>query len=271
MSKNSPYEDLRSLGEFLRDRVPAAISTDVAARAVSRRRPRGSRTWIAVVVTGALLALSNVALARASDPAIPGEFLYPLDRAYEWIGARFGSQDLGPERISEAMELVEAGDTDRALSLVNEILAGGAGDTSLSESVDALRGSGNSQDLRDQVRDLVAAAAQVHVAAQSGNHDALGAAIAKVKEAAADIAETAGNGQPAGSSTESPSVTAPGQVDDPPADSPSDTAPGQVDDPPADSPSDTAPGQSKKADKNEGSGDGGNNSGQGGGQGSSNP
>jgi hypothetical protein len=199
------------------------------------------------VVTAALVAVSNVALAEASNSAIPGEILYPLDRAYEWIGGRFGPQDHGPERVSEALELIEAGDTDRALILVNEILAEGVFDPSLEESVTQLQGSGNSQGVREEVKDLVGAAAKVHKAAQAGNHSALNAAIEDVKAKAADVAETAGN----------PSVTAPGQVDAP-IDNPSVTAPGQVDSPPEDSPSDTSPGRD-------------NNRSQGGRQGSSRP
>ena len=247
MPRESPYDDLRSLGDHLRNMVPPEISAEVAASAMRRRRPRRSRSLIAVVVTAALVAVSNVALAEASNSAIPGEILYPLDRAYEWIGGRFGPQDLGPERVSEALELIEAGDTDWALILVNEILAEGVFDPSLEERVTQLQGSGNSQGVRDEVKDLVGAAAKVHEAAQAGNHSALNAAIEDVKAKAADVAETAG----------SPSVTAPGQVDAP-SDNPSVTAPGQVDSPPEASPSDTAPG-------------GDNTRSQGGGQGSSRP
>ncbi|HJQ96141.1 MAG TPA: hypothetical protein VJ935_10615 [Acidimicrobiia bacterium] len=248
MSKESPYEDLRSLGDHLRSGVPLELSAEVAAAAVRRHRPRRSRTWLAVVVTGGFFALSNVALAQVSDSAVPGEFLYPLDRAYEWIGGRFGPQDLAPERISEAIQLVESGDTDRALVLVNEILGEGVFDPSLEESVTQLQGSGNSQVVRDEVKDLVGAAAKVHEAAQAGNHSALNEAIEDVKAKAADVAETAGN----------PSVTTPGQVDAPIGDNPSVTAPGQIDSGSEDSPSATAPG-------------GGNNRSQGGEQGSRRP
>jgi hypothetical protein len=186
-----------------------------------------------------------VALAEVSDSAVPGEILYPLDRAYEWITGRFGPQDHGPERVSEALELVEAGDTDRALGLVNEILANGSGDATLEESVDQLRGSGNSQGVRDQVRELVGAAAKVHEAALDGNQSALSAAIEDVKAAAADVAETAG----------SPAVTAPGQLDAPIGDNPSVTAPGQVDSTPEENPSVTAPGPDSS--RSQGGGQGG--------------
>ena len=122
MPDESPYEDLRSLGDHLRGMVPPEVSAQLAASTVHRARPRRSRSWVGVLAAAALIAVSNVALAEVSDSAIPGELLYPLDRAYEWITGRFGPQDHGPERITEALELVEAGDTDRALGLVNEIL-----------------------------------------------------------------------------------------------------------------------------------------------------
>ena len=233
MPDESPYEDLRSLGDHLRGMVPPEVSAQLAASTVRRARPRRSRSWVGVLATAALIAVSNVALAEVSDSAIPGELLYPLDRAYEWITGRFGPQDHGPERITEALELVEAGDTDRALGLVNEILGKGSADATLEESVDQLRGSGNSQGVRDEVRELVGAAAKVHEAVLDGNQSALTAAIEDVKAAAADVAETAG----------SPSVTAPGQVDAPIGDNPSVTAPGQVDSTPGDNPSVTAPGR----------------------------
>jgi hypothetical protein len=180
-------------------------------------------------------------LAEVSDSAVPGEILYPLDRAYEWITGQFGPQDHGPERITEALELVEAGDTDRALGLVNEILAKGSGDATLEESVDQLQGSGNSQGVRDQVRELVGAAAKVHEAVLDGDQSALSAAIEDVRAAAADVAETAG----------SPSVTAPGQ-DAPIGDNPSVTAPGQVDSTPEDNPSVTSP--ARDSSRSQGSG-----------------
>ncbi|HKZ20776.1 MAG TPA: hypothetical protein VJQ57_11760 [Acidimicrobiia bacterium] len=216
MSRNRPYEDLRSLGEFLRQRVAADDSRRVAAAAVGRRRPRRSRAWIAVVVSTALFALANVALAQAADPAVPGEFLYPVDRAYEWVSDRFAAQDHVPERVAEALELAEGGHTDRALLVVTEILAD---DESLQAEVGVLSGSGSSLAVRDEVKDLVGAASSVHEAAQSGDPDALEDAISNVKAAAREVAETASQGVAGG---ENPGVTAPGQTDNP-----SDIAPGQ--------------------------------------------
>ncbi|MGH8957440.1 MAG: hypothetical protein ACRDVK_02065 [Acidimicrobiia bacterium] len=218
MSKDRPYEDLRSLGNLFRARVPPELSAEVAAAALRQRRPRRSRTWVAVVVTVVLLALSNVALALASDSAIPGEFLYPLDRTYEWVADRFGPQDRVPERVAEARELAGGGNTDLALRVVTEILGS---DESLQTEVGGLSGSGNSPAVRDEVQDLVDAASVMHEASQSGDPSAIEAAITNLREEARDVADTASKGN-AGGSGENPSVTAPGQVN-----SPADTAPGQ--------------------------------------------
>jgi hypothetical protein len=157
-----------------------------------------------------------VALAEAADPAVPGEFLYPLDRAYEWVSDRFASRDHVPERVAEALELAEDGHTDRALLVVTEILGD---DQSLQAEVGVLSGSGSSLAVRDEVKDLVGAASSVHEAAQSGDPDALEDAISDVKEAAREVAETASQGVAGG---ENPSVTAPGQ-----SGNPAHTAPGQ--------------------------------------------
>lgn len=255
MSKDRVFEDLRSLGEFLQQRVPPEASARVAAVAVGRRHPRRSRRWVVVIVTAALLAVSNTALARASDAAIPGDLFYPFDRAYEWVGDRFGSQDRVPERAQEALQLADKGDNDGALTLVREILAAGAGQENLQVAIGQLTGSGNSQAVRDQVKDLVAAAQLVHEAAQSGNHEALADAIAAVKQQASEVAETASDGRAGGNNQDTPSVTGPGQVDNPSntapgqIESPSATAPGEIKNPGTTSPSDTAPGQAKKSDK----------------------
>lgn len=223
MSRNRPFEDLRSLGEFLRNRVADDDSRRVAAAAVGRRRPQRSRAWIAIVASTALFALANVALAKASDSAIPGQFLYPLDRAYEWLSDRFATHDRVPERVAEALDLAEGGHTDRALLVVTEILGD---DESLQAAVGGLSGSGSSLAVRDEVKELVGAASSVHEAAQSGDADALEAAIDSVKEAAQDVADTASQGSAGGNADnpegENPAITAPGQTD-----GPADTAPRQ--------------------------------------------
>ncbi|HJU51144.1 MAG TPA: hypothetical protein VJ815_02310 [Acidimicrobiia bacterium] len=217
MANNRPCDDLRSLGEFLKSRVADDDSRRVAAAAIRGHRPQRSRAWIAVVASTASFALANVALAQVSDSAVPGQFLYPLDRAYEWLSDRFAPHDRVPERVSEALELADDGHTERALHVVREILAD---DESLQAEVGQLSGSGNSPAVRDEVKDLVGAASSVHEAAQSGDPAALLDAINDVKEAAQDVAETASQGNAGGN--DNPELTAPGQ-----ADSPAGTAPGR--------------------------------------------
>jgi hypothetical protein len=56
----------------------------------------------------------------AADRAIPGDVLYPLDRALEALGL---SSDLVEERLLEAITLTERGDMDQAIITANEALA----------------------------------------------------------------------------------------------------------------------------------------------------
>ena len=192
--------------------------------------------------------------------------LYPADRAYEWLADLVVSSDHTPERVDEALILVERGETALALETVEDILGDQA---DLNQAVAALAANSNSQEVREKVKDLVAAAAQVSDAAQSGDQTALHAAIDVVHQEAAEVAAEASNGQAGGNSSDNvkddrsdtPSVTAPGQVEPP-----SVTAPGQIDEP---STTTSHPGQGQGGGNGSGSGGGsggGNGKGQGGGR-----
>ncbi|MDX1448576.1 MAG: hypothetical protein R3246_05880, partial [Acidimicrobiia bacterium] len=120
MSK--PIDDLRRYADDLASEVsPFAAQRAVrSAMSPDTRRPRKA---IVVIVSTALLGLSNVALAAVADPAVPGDRLYGVDRAYERIVDITGLG--GPrvaERLVETGALVEQGRLAEALELVQETL-----------------------------------------------------------------------------------------------------------------------------------------------------
>ena len=263
MDDDRVLNELRSLGEHLQSQVSPERSRQVAIAALAAQRRRRSLRWVPATVGASIFLVGNVALAATSDRALPGELLYPADRAYEWLADLVVNSDRTPERVEEALILIERGETALALETVEDILGDQA---DLDQAVAALASNANSQDVRDKVKDLVAAAALVSDAAQSGDQAALHAAIDVVHQEAAEVAAEASNGQAGGNNgsddkdnSDSPAVTAPGQVEPP-----SVTAPGQVDEP---STTTSQPGQGQGGGRGEGSGSGGENGqGQGGGQ-----
>ncbi len=64
-----------------------------------------------------LVSLTGVGMA--ADRAIPGEFLYPLDRALERVGF---TSNLVEERLQEALVLLERGELTLAIATANEAL-----------------------------------------------------------------------------------------------------------------------------------------------------
>ena len=63
-------------------------------------------------------------MGAVSDNAVPGQVLYPLDRAYESVAA-FVGVDTGPgeERLVEALALIDQGRDLDAVRLVDEALS----------------------------------------------------------------------------------------------------------------------------------------------------
>lgn len=117
-------EQLRRYARDLRAEVDVSRAEMIATGAMvadARRRPR---RLVVALATAALMLFSNVALAAAADPAIPGDALYGVDRAYEAFadGVGLGGPHAG-ERVSEAAALVALGDTPAALRALDEALA----------------------------------------------------------------------------------------------------------------------------------------------------
>lgn len=70
--------------------------------------------------SGAFLLVSLTGVGVAADRAIPGDVLYPLDRALEALGL---SSPLVEERLLEAIALTERGEMVLAVETANEALA----------------------------------------------------------------------------------------------------------------------------------------------------
>lgn len=107
---------LRTETDLPRD--PGQMATALAATTrVTRRSPRRAmRRVVALAASVAVLfALSGVAMA--ADDAVPGDFLYGLDRALELIGMGDGGVD---ERIIEFDTLIQRGEDERAFELLDE-------------------------------------------------------------------------------------------------------------------------------------------------------
>jgi hypothetical protein len=64
-----------------------------------------------------LVSLTGVGIA--ADRAVPGDFLYPLDRALERVGL---TSNLVEERLQEALILLERGELTLAIATANEAL-----------------------------------------------------------------------------------------------------------------------------------------------------
>jgi hypothetical protein len=222
-------DDLRSLGRHLAGQVSPVEATSAAFRAMNvGRRRNASRVWTVALATLGVLVVSNVALAAASNSAVPGDLLYSLDRGYEWVADRISPQDHSAERLDEVEELVAQGDTDMALSLLTETLDSLSVDSTLTAAVAAsVQGNGPANAvLKAAVEELVGATKLISEASKEGDLAGLHAAIDAAHARAEDVAEAAreqggspnsssdsGNPSGQGNST-SPGVTAPGRIDD---------------------------------------------------------
>ncbi|HSJ27078.1 MAG TPA: hypothetical protein VLB67_02640 [Acidimicrobiia bacterium] len=117
-----PFDDLRRYADELASEVSPFTAERAVHRALSTPSRRPRRVVVAVITTG-LLGISNVALATIADPAVPGDPLYGVDRAYERVVDLAG---LGSPRVSERLQetgvLVERGNLGEALALVQETL-----------------------------------------------------------------------------------------------------------------------------------------------------
>ena len=122
MDDRNPTSDrLRRLASRYEAGVGRGRAEQIAARAITRAHRRSSvgRRLAVAVSTGAFMLVSMTGVGVAADRAVPGDFLYPLDRAMEAVGF---SSDLVEERLLEAISLAERGDMVLAVETANEAL-----------------------------------------------------------------------------------------------------------------------------------------------------
>jgi hypothetical protein len=211
---SDPFDDLRRYAADLYSEVSPVAAHRAVASAMSHRRNRPRKSVVILVATG-MFALTNVALAAVADPAVPGDRLYPVDRAYESVADLLGGG--GPrvtERFQEVDVLLERGHLGMALELVQETL------TKILESDDPHAAL---EELDASVGGVPAeVAALVEVARAVGHDDEVsGADVAAIARTLVERIERrpdhAGPGQPTpgvtapGRDNQTPGVTAPGQ------------------------------------------------------------
>lgn len=121
---SDPTDHLRRYADHIAASVTPARSQIAATRAiaaVTSRSPRRLTGRVAVTALAGLVVL-NVGAMSAANAAVPGDFLYPLDRAYERIADAIGvGADRTPERVAEAQVLLERSDPMRALQVLAEV------------------------------------------------------------------------------------------------------------------------------------------------------
>lgn len=205
-----PFDDLRRYADDLASEVSPFTAQRAVRSAMSPdvRRPR--KLVVALVATG-LLGVSNVGLAATADPAVPGDVLYGVDRAYEQVADLAG---LGGPRVAERLQetgvLVERGELGMALELVQETLGKVLESDDPEAEFETL--VAEAEGVPDEVFDLVLTEL-VGVAHSIGTGDATGQDMAALARQLGQRLSDALSNRPdhAGPPEDSPSNTAPGQ------------------------------------------------------------
>lgn len=192
-----PFDDLRRYAADLASEVSQADARRAVNQAFAHASRRPRRAVVALVTT-ALFGLSNVALAATANPAVPGDALYGIDRAYEHVESLVGLGGLhAAERVQEADTLIQRGNFGAALELVQSVLQEALDSPDPAAAIDeldnALQGPpANLQALMD-------------VARAAGTSDVSGADVAAAAKSLVDHIDHGPDGG-------SPSDTAPGRT-----------------------------------------------------------
>ncbi len=134
-----PLRDLRAYADDLVAGVDADDGARIARTALLDIHPVSWKRRVVSVGTAVAMFLgANVGLAAAADPAVPGDLLYGIDRAYEKVGHVLGIDNDGPaERFEEAAVLAERGDLNGSIELAREAAAE-LGNPGLQRAVEAI-------------------------------------------------------------------------------------------------------------------------------------
>jgi hypothetical protein len=123
----------------------------------------GARRLSWTMASVGFLAVSNIGLAAAANPAAPGDPLYPLDRGYETVGAWLGlGADHSAERFNEADTVLARGDVQSAVALAATALEGTMDAAPLRDLDPLLAEHGKDPALAERVRQLLAIARTAH-------------------------------------------------------------------------------------------------------------
>lgn len=111
---------LRRFGADLESAYPRGRADQLATRVMARAAALPpKRSFRAVLAGASLFLLGSSVVGVLADAAVPGEFLYRVDRAAESVGLGRGAVR---ERLREAIALAERGDTDGAKRIASEAL-----------------------------------------------------------------------------------------------------------------------------------------------------
>ena len=160
MHERAVFDELNSYANALLREAGSHGSVALPYRHGQRSFKSWLRTPRAVAASMTLVVFGNVGMAVASDSAIPGDMLYPVDRAYERAAELVGWQLGGPsERLDEAVIVLDLRGPASATRLVAESLEDL--DETLSQDLEALaeaiEGVASSDDPSAEIRELVSA------------------------------------------------------------------------------------------------------------------
>lgn len=155
-----PVDKLRRYADSLRSEMPEERTHRRVGQAMAAAERRRHPRWRMALASGTAAVIANVGLAAAAQPAVPGDILYGVDRAYEKVTDLVGLSDgHDAERIAEADGLVAAGRPDEAIELLDEVSP--VDRRHLEEAIDVLRsrvaasrGTGNGDDISDAAGDV---------------------------------------------------------------------------------------------------------------------
>ncbi|MEA2001701.1 MAG: hypothetical protein U9N84_07430 [Actinomycetota bacterium] len=253
MQRPKAETELRNYAESLLTEAGSGPPLVPQLAVVSGRLRRWRSPYVAIASMG-LMVFGNIGMAAATDSAVPGDLLYPIDRAYESVAGLVGVDVGGPtERMEEASVLLARGDFELAVQTIAGTVS--SIDQDLAASVKALSPVLDQLDSREVKReDLHNAVATLVDTARGIAEDATGRDRAMLRRAVRDqtriVAEVA-RGGPFAPPGQDDDFTPPGKdKDNPPGQDDKTTPPGQdKENPPGqDKDKDTPPGQDKDKD-----------------------